>query len=201
MRASAARSSSCTRASNVSNDGGSSRREAELCAKGVIPIGVIRAGIPCPGAARGRFEREAEPRFLFPERGLGARALNGVPRPFGDLTNQLDLSRRPDARRLVTGAERGDHPPVFEQPHADKRADLSRPERRPVVGGEPLIAGTSVTTTVSPRLSASRSAPDMAIRTGCRRAAHAARVFAANDVLAAVEFREAHAPCAEVLAK
>ena len=35
------------------------RREAELCAEGVIPVGVIRAEVPCPGAACRRFEREA----------------------------------------------------------------------------------------------------------------------------------------------
>ena len=42
------------------------RREPELCAEGVIPIGVIRAGVPCPGAACRRYEGELKPRFLFP---------------------------------------------------------------------------------------------------------------------------------------
>ena len=115
------------------------RREPELCAEGVIPVGVIRARVPCPGAAGRRFEREPEPRFLFPQCRFGAGALDGVPGPLGDLANELDLSRRPDARRVVIDAERGDHLPVFEPRHADKRRDLPRPERRPVVIAEPLI--------------------------------------------------------------
>ena len=39
----------------------------------------------------------------------------------------------------MIGAERGNHLPVFEQRRADKRRDLPRPERRPLVVAQPLI--------------------------------------------------------------
>ena len=98
---------------------------------------MIGAEIPRPRAARRRFEREAEPLFLLPQRRFGAGAFDGVPGPFGDVANELDLRGRPDARRDVIGAERRDHLSVLEQRHADERRDLPRPERRPVVVAEP----------------------------------------------------------------
>jgi hypothetical protein len=115
------------------------RRETELCAKGAIPIGVIRAEIPCPGAPCGRFECNLEPRFLFPECRFGAGAVDRVPGPLGDLADELDLSGRPYAWSVVIDAERGNHLRVFEPRHADNGRDLHRPERRPVVIAEPLI--------------------------------------------------------------
>ena len=34
---------------------------------------------------------QPEPRFLFPQCRFGAGALDGVPRPLGDVANELDL--------------------------------------------------------------------------------------------------------------
>ena len=115
------------------------RSEPESCAEDVIPIGVIGSGIPRPGAACGRFECKPQPRFLFAECRFGAGALDGIPGPFGDLANELDVARRPHAWSVVRGAKCGNHLSVFETRDADQRRDLPRPERRSVVVAEPLI--------------------------------------------------------------
>ena len=76
---------------------------------------------------------------LLAQRGLGARAFNGVPGPFRDLANQFDLAGCPHPRRIVIDAERGDDALVLEQGHADKGGNLTRAERCPVLFAEPLI--------------------------------------------------------------
>ena len=178
------------------------RREPESCAEGVIPMGVIGAEVPCPGAAGRRFEGEAEPRFLFPECRFGAGALDGVPGPLGDLANELDFPGRPHPRRVVIGAERGNHPAVFEQPQADKRRDLPRPECRPVVVAEPLIR---LHVADDDHLAAQESLAQLRPHGDSQRPSDerrdAAGVLAPDDVFAALGFRVADAGCAEVLAE
>ena len=178
------------------------RREPARRAEGVIPVAVTRAGIPCPGAAGGRLQREPEPRLLFPERRFGARPFDGVPGPFADLANQFDLPRGPDARRVVSGAEHGNGLPVFEQRHADHGRNLSRPERRPLFVAEPLIrphVADHDGLAARERLAHLRAHEDSP-----KRAAGGvvvARVLAADDELAVAKLGVGDAGDAELLAQ
>ena len=97
-RARRGRSSSCTRGIHASGVAGSSGAKPYSVAESFVPVDLIGRGDPCPGAAGRRFEREAEPLFLLPQRRFGAGALDGVPGPFGDLANELDLSDAVHAR-------------------------------------------------------------------------------------------------------
>ncbi len=171
-----------------------------MCAEDVIPVGVVPAKVPSPGASCRRFEREAEPRFLFPKGRFGAAAFDGVPGPVGDLANELDLSRRPHTRRIVIGAERGNQLPVFEQRRADKRRDLPRPERRSLVVAEAPIGLHVGDNDGLPALeSLVQRGPHRDSQGLSDERFDAVGVLAADDVLAAFEFRIANASRAEVL--
>jgi len=102
----------------------------------------------------------------------------------------------------VIGAEHGDHPPVLEQRHGDKRGDLPRPQRRTVVIVEPWIRldvadhdGLAALESVAQR----RPHADLQRRSDQR--FDPTCVLAANDVLGTIEFRVADAVDAEILAK
>ena len=161
------------------------RREPELRAEGVIPVGFIRAEVPCPGAASRGFEGEPEPRALLPQRRFGTGAVDGVPGPLGDVANELDLAGRPHARRVVIDAERGHHLPILEARHADQRRDVERPQPRAVGIAEPVIRlhiadddGFAAPESLAQRAPHSDSQGNSDERLG------AASVLAANDVLA-----------------
>ena len=65
------------------------RREAVQRTESFVPVGLIGRGDPRPGAAGRRFERDAEPLLLLAQRRFGAGALDGVPRPFGDVAERV----------------------------------------------------------------------------------------------------------------
>ena len=115
------------------------RAEAVSRTKASITIDVIGTGLPRPGASGRRVERETQPLFALAQRSLRAGALDRVPGPFGDLSDQRDLCRRPRACGRVVGAEGGHQLPLFQQHHADKRRDLSRPHDDPLGFREPRI--------------------------------------------------------------
>ena len=73
----------------------------------------------------GSAEREAKPVLAFAQVRLGSRAFDCFPDAFGDITDERDLGRRPDAGGDVVRAKRGHHPPVLDQRHTDERGDLT----------------------------------------------------------------------------
>ena len=102
------------------------RRETELCAEGVIPIRMIRSDVPCPGAtARGaRAPGETAVRVRASAASARVRSTASHVRSATSRTSAISVGVQTRGVSLI-GAERGHHPPAFDQRHADERGDLS----------------------------------------------------------------------------
>ena len=204
-RISSRRPSTCGRSSSCTRDIHASKRrrffggEAVSRTKAIIPIDVIGAGVPRPGASCRRIERQTQPLFTLPQRSLGAGALDRVPGPFGDVADQRDLHRRPRAWCRVVGAEGGHQLPAFQQHHSDKRRDLSRLHGDPLRFREPRIR---INVVHHHRLAApvriAQRRPKAPHRPLSGKRCDTACVFTPNDVLAVFDFRVADTVHAQV---
>ena len=173
--------------------------EAVSLAKAVVPIELIGAGVPRPGACRRRLERQAQPLFALPKRGLGAGALDRVPGPFGDVADQRDLDHPPRARRRVVGAEGGHQLAAFQQHHSDEGRDLALAHRDALGSVNLGSVSTSLTTTVSPRRYTSlQRRPKAASRRMSGKRGDTACVFTPDDILAIFELGVADSVHAQV---